>query len=52
MGNFAVMWPVNRATLDMAKWNNDMFVLQMTWQFLIPEDIRICGPHTSVVLVF
>lgn len=37
----AVMWTVNRGALDMTRWNNETFILQMTLQFLIAEDIRI-----------
>lgn len=37
----AVMWTVNREALDMTRWNNETFILQMTLQFLIAEDIRI-----------
>lgn len=41
MQNFAVMRPVNRGTLDVTKWNDDMFLVQMAWQSLIAENIRI-----------
>lgn len=41
MQNFAVMWPVNRGTLDVTKCNNDVYLLQMTWHFLIAGNIRI-----------
>lgn len=41
MQNSTVMWSVSTGTLDMTKWSNDMFLLQMTLHLLTVECIGI-----------